>query len=237
MLVTAETYMEAMMNPTHNGPDRDMALAQYRRRAKVYDWELAAFEPIRRQAIARLCLVQGATVMDVGCGTGLSFEPLQQAIGSRGHIIGIEQCPEMLDQARARVAQQHWRNVTLLNTPVEASKIKTRADAVLFHFTHDVLRNPEAIHHVVRGLKPGAHVVAAGLQWANPWAWHTNWSVWLAAIHSVTSLEGLDQPWSLLVKHLSELQVSTTLMGGVYIASGIFVNAAQPSGVPTKSVD
>jgi demethylmenaquinone methyltransferase/2-methoxy-6-polyprenyl-1,4-benzoquinol methylase len=99
------------------------------------------------------------------------------------------------------------------------------------------LRNPEAIHHVVRGLKPGAHVVAAGLQWANPWAWHTNWFVWLAAIHSVTSLEGLDQPWSLLVKHLSELQVSTTLMGGVYIASGIFVNAAQPSGVPTKSVD
>lgn len=211
------------MNPTHDGPNRDLALAQYRRRAKVYDWELAAFEPIRRHAIGQLKLVPGATVLDVGCGTGLSFESLRQGVGPRGHIIGIEQCPEMLVQARARVAQQRWRNVTLLNTPVEASKIKSQADAVLFHFTHDILRNPDAIRRVVGGLKPGAHVVAAGLQWANPWAWHTNWFVWMAALHSVTSLQGLDQPWSLLAEHLSALQVETTLMGGVYIASGVFV--------------
>lgn len=209
-----------------------MALAQYRQRAKVYDLELAAFEPIRRQAIARLCLAQGATVLDVGCGTGLSLEPLQQAIGSRGHIIGIEQCPEMLDQARVRVAQQGWRNVTLLNTSAEALTIQAQADAVLFHFTHDILRNPDAIRQVVRGLRPGAHVVAAGLQWANPWAWATNWFVWMAALHSVTSLEGLEQPWSLLVEHLSEPKVDTTLMGGVYIASGIFVRATKRPGHP-----
>ena len=32
------------------GPDRDAALEQYRRRADVYDLELALFEPIRREA-------------------------------------------------------------------------------------------------------------------------------------------------------------------------------------------
>ena len=220
------------MNPTPDGPDRDLALAQYRRRAKVYDWELAAFEPIRRHAIARLRLAPGATVLDVGCGTGLSFEPLRQLLGSRGHIIGIEQCPEMLAQARARVAHQRWRNVTLLNTPVEASQIQTLADAALFHFTHDILRNPDAIQKVLAGLKPGARVVAAGLQWANLWAWPTNWFVWMAALHSVTSLEGLDQPWGLLAEHLSALQVETTLMGGVYIASGTVAHAVRPGGLP-----
>ena len=209
------------MNYLTTGPDRQKALEQYRLRATVYDCELAAFEPVRCAAVARLNLAPGATVLDAGCGTGLSFELLELAVGSGGHIIGIEQCPEMLDVARARVVQQGWKNVTLLNAPVEASNIQNQADAALFHFTHDILRNPEAISHVVQGLKSGAHAVAAGLQWSSPWAWTTNWFVLMAAMYSVTSLEGLDQPWSRLAEHLDKLEVSVELMGSVYIASGV----------------
>lgn len=200
---------------------RQKALRQYRLRANVYDHELAAFEPIRQRAIDRLSLQRGDTVLDVGCGTGLSFEHLQRAIGAQGHIVGIEQCPEMLDKARARVAQHRWTNVTLLNAPAEAAAIPVQADAALFHFTHDILRHPDAIRNVVASLKPGAHVVAAGLQWAAPWAWATNCFVLLAATHSVSSLEGLGQPWSRLAEQVGELDVHSTLMGGVYIASGV----------------
>ena len=78
------------MNLRSTTPDRQLALKQYRLRSKVYDIELAVFEPIRRKAIARLDLKKGATVLDVGCGTGLSFELLQQGIGPRGRIVGIE---------------------------------------------------------------------------------------------------------------------------------------------------
>ena len=52
------------------GPDRNAALAQYRRRAGVYDLELALFEPIRREAIARLGLRPGEVVLDLGCIVG-----------------------------------------------------------------------------------------------------------------------------------------------------------------------
>ena len=208
----------------HPHPDRRLALEQYRVRAAVYDSELAAFEPIRRRAIARLGLMPGATVLDVGCGTGLSFAPLLTAVGPRGHIIGIEQCPEMMDQARARVNQHGWPNVTLRDAPVEACSTPIRADAALFHFTHDILRNPVAIGNVVQRLKPGALVVAAGLQWSYPWAWATNWFVMLAAMYSVSSMEGLDQPWSHLAEHLSALEVSTDLMGSVFIASGVIAS-------------
>ena len=36
-----------------SGPDHDAALAQYRRRAAVYDWELAAFEPMIARVFSR----------------------------------------------------------------------------------------------------------------------------------------------------------------------------------------
>lgn len=206
----------------HQGVGQSFSLEQYRRRAGVYDLELAAFEPIRLSAVARLQLRPGNGVLDVACGTGLSFDLLQQVVGPHGHIVAIEQCPEMLEQARNRVARHGWNNVTLLQASVEAAKMPYKVDAALFHFTHDVLRNPDAIRNVVKALKPGAHVVAAGLQWAPAWNWAINCFVMGAALHSVTSLEGLGQPWSLLSRHIGELQASTELWGGAYIASGVF---------------
>lgn len=201
---------------------QSFSLEQYRRRAGVYDLELAAFEPIRRSAVARLQLRPGDRVLDVACGTGLSFDLLQEVVGPQGRIVAIEQCPEMLEQARARVARHGWNNVKLVPASVEAAKIPDKVDAALFHFTHDVLRNPDAIRNVVRSLKPGAHVVAAGLQWAPSWNWAINCLVMGAALHSVTSLEGLGQPWSLLSEQMGEMQASAELWGGAYIASGAF---------------
>jgi hypothetical protein len=62
----------------------------------------------------------------------------------------------MIEQARERVAQGHWRNVTLLCSPAETADLRGMADAALFHFTHDILRRPEAVAHVMWHLKPGS---------------------------------------------------------------------------------
>jgi demethylmenaquinone methyltransferase/2-methoxy-6-polyprenyl-1,4-benzoquinol methylase len=210
---------------THSGagrrPEGQAALAQYRRRARYYDTELRLFEPIRDEAIAQLRLRAGDCVIDVGCGTGLSFAKLQERIGRSGRIVGIEQCPEMMARAQERVAANGWRNVELVLAPAASAKFDAMADAALFHFTHDIVRDEASVANVFGHLRPGARVVAAGLQWAPPWAWPTNGFVMLAALYSTTSLEGLGHPFSRLATRLSDLRVQHTPLGGIYIASGV----------------
>jgi SAM-dependent methyltransferase len=201
------------------GPNRDAALRQYRRRAKFYDLELALIEPVRRRAVERLGLKGGETVLDVGCGTGLSLELIEQRVGRQGKIIGIEQSSDMLEQARARADRDRFENVTLINSPVEEAEIPFLADAALFHFTHDILRTPAAVANVISHLKPGARVVASGLKWARPWVLPTNLMVLQAALVSVTSLEGLAQPWSNLARWARIDDVQMMLGRGVYIAT------------------
>jgi SAM-dependent methyltransferase len=202
------------------GPDRGAALAQYRKRAGIYDLELALFEPIRREAIALLGLRRGEAVFDVGCGTGLSLPLLHRAVGAQGRIIGIEQSPEMIERARQRVREHRWSNVTLVCAPVEAAALRQHADAALFHFTHDILRRPEAVANIVGHLRPGAKVVASGLKWSGPMINPVNVGVLVAARHSVSTLEGLRQPWDRLAEHLDALQLRTRILGAVFIASG-----------------
>jgi SAM-dependent methyltransferase len=206
----------------HREADRVAALEQYRRRAEHYDAEVAFFEPIRAQAIAALQLQPGAAVLDVGCGTGLSFAALRERIGPQGHIVGIELSPEMLAKARERIAREHWGHVRLVCAPAASAAIPVRADAALFHLTHDVIRDDAALANVLSHLKPGAHVVASGLRWAPPWLWPSNAFVMAAALYSTTSLEGLREPWDKLARHLRHVQVRTTLLGAMFIASGIY---------------
>jgi SAM-dependent methyltransferase len=214
-------------------PDHSAALAQYRRRAGVYDIELALFEPVRQRAVERLALTTGDVVFDVGCGTGLSLPLLQPLVGAKGRIVGIEQSPEMMQRARERVARHGWKNVELVEASVEAARVKAHADAALFHFTHDILREPLAIDNVLQHLRPGARVVASGLQWAPFWAWPVNLFVLGAARYSVTSLAGLGSPWSLLASHLSGLQVEEAMAGGVFIASGVLRHPFQRTTMTT----
>jgi ubiquinone/menaquinone biosynthesis C-methylase UbiE len=201
-------------------PNRTTALRQYRSRARIYDLELMLFEPVRQRAIHLLQLKNGDRVIDVGCGTGLSFDPLESIVGREGSIVGIEQSPEMLERARSRAAEAGWNNVTLINASVEDAAIPIAADAALFHFTHDIMRTRKAVANVISNLKPGGRVVAAGLKWAPVRTMPLNLFVWNAALRSTSTLEGLARPWSNLEPLLQRLEVEQMLGGTVYIASG-----------------
>ncbi len=205
-------------------PDSQRVLEKYRHRAATYDRAVARAEPIRRDAIARLQLQPGEIVLDVGCGTGLSFPLIEERIGPEGQLTGIDMSPEMLEKARKRVDSNGWRNVTLIQSAVEEAKISAQVDAVLFHFTHDIMRSERALENIFLHAKPGASVVAAGGKWAPWWALQVNVVFWYIARRYITTFEGYDRPWSHLSRVVPNLRVEPRALGGIpsgaYIAWG-----------------
>src|SRR5437879_9555440 len=60
-------------------------------------------EPEARVLIADLDLPEGSRGLDVGCGVGLFALWLAEAIGPRGHVVGIEPSKERVEAGRAVV--------------------------------------------------------------------------------------------------------------------------------------
>jgi len=202
-------------------PDDQDARRKYAGHSRDYDrTETDIVAPMRRAAITKLALKPGQTVLDIGCGTGLSFPLLEEAVGPKGLIVGIDQSPEMLSLARGRVAERGWSNVTLIEAPAAEAQIPIHADAALFHFTHDIMRTPRALENVVKHVKPGGRVVAIGIQWAPWWRLRANLRTWRLARAYTTTFEGLGAPWSHLEVLVSDLRAEPLADGSIYLASG-----------------
>ena len=211
--------------PSRPSPGQEATRTLYGWRASSYELQLAPYEFIRRMAVAHLRLRPGDCVLDLGCGTGLSLPLLRGAVGLAGRVVGVDLSPDMLLLASSRVQRERWTNVDLLCAAVEDAPLPQRADAAFFHFTHDILQSPPALDHVLRHLRPGAHVVATGLKWTAPGLAPWNALVGLHLAQSVTNYEGLAAPWQPLLERGVQLEVDTLMMGTIFVARGTFVRA------------
>lgn len=135
-------------------------------------------------------------------------------------MVGIEQSHEMLDRARRRAEEGGWSNITWIEAAAHKAVIPPGADAALFFFTHDILRSRRALDNVLRAVRPGGRVVAAGGKRATSWLLPVNALWWLVARRYTTTLEGAREPWSLLVGGLVAPQVEVRGLGLLYIVAG-----------------
>jgi ubiquinone/menaquinone biosynthesis C-methylase UbiE len=204
-------------------PDRRRALERYRAVADEYDRRTAFGNPYRRQAVERLDPAPGEVVLDVGCGTGLNFASLLERVGEEGRLVGIDQSPDMLARARERVEDEGWENVTLLEAPAEEAQPAVEADAALLCATHDILRSPPALRNVLRHVKDGGRVVAAGMKWTPWWrpdAVSVDLYTWRLNKDYVTTFEGFGHPCSHLAELVPDLEVTDVCFGAGYVAAG-----------------
>ena len=166
-------------------------------------------------------LSTGETVLDVACGTGSLLEALAHKVGPQGKVIGIEQSSEMLALARKRLQGLALANVLLIEAPIEEARLSTVADAMLFCYTHDVLRSPKALKNLFSFAKPGTRVALCGAKFYPRWLAPLNaWVRWRAYGY-LSTVEGLDRPWSMLATYCPDFAVADTYFwGSGYVGTG-----------------
>jgi len=200
----------------------ELSIRRYRAHAAGYDDSAQRTMPLRRRTIDLLQLQPGQVVLDVGAGTGLSYAWLREGVGPAGRVLAFEQSPEMFAQARARVELEAWANVWHVCAPAESVELPQLADAVLFNYTHDILRTPLALANIVRQLRPGARVAIAGIKFFPWWTGPLNLLAWLKNRPYNAKAADLWHPWDRIEAYCqSPLQHWTTQFGMGYIASGI----------------
>lgn len=126
--------------------------------ARVYDaffdWALG---PGRRVAVSRLDLPEGARVLEVGVGTGLSL-PLYSP---RWRVTGIDISDAMLDQARTRLADLGRCDVDLRRMDARQLAFPDgNFDAVVAPYVMSVVPDPERVMaEMTRVCRPGGTVI------------------------------------------------------------------------------
>jgi ubiquinone/menaquinone biosynthesis C-methylase UbiE len=202
-------------------PDAQRAIENYRELAAGYDASSRRETPLRLRTIDLLHLKPGERVLDVACGTGLSFAPLLERVGTDGRVVGVEISPEMAQLARARIAREGWTAIEVRVGDVATVNLGAAGfDAALFHYTHDVLQAPEALAHLFACLRPGARVAVAGLKTTHPLLVPLNLSAWWRGRRYRTTDANLRQPWIHLLRWVPDFTWRATYLGTGYIGSG-----------------
>src|SRR3990172_1256993 len=190
--------------------DIERIKTKYRRNARFYDVlvrPLPLFERLRKKAVARVGPRPGETVVDLGCGTGLSFELLERGVGPQGRISGVEITREMLAKAREKVARHGWSNVTLIEASAEEVDLEPDSvDAVLCCLTNDIMHSKAAVERAVRALRPGGRLL-------NP----------ITRAYSVSAITVpiTPAPWTHLEGLVEPLEVTEEVWGTAYVAHGV----------------
>ncbi len=204
-------------------PNPRVAIKRYSTYANTYDREQARNPNAaanRQRVVDLLRLRTGDVVLDAGCGTGLNFPAIEDAIGPEGRIFGIDLSPEMLARARERVEQHGWRNVTLIESAIDEARLPGEADAVLFCFAHDILQTPTALENAFRHTKPVSRVASLGYKWAPWWTGPWNYVIWNMTRYAITTRDGFGKPWRHLERYVPVLRVESTFLGAIYFAWG-----------------
>ncbi|HUH98118.1 MAG TPA: arsenite methyltransferase [Anaerolineales bacterium] len=118
----------------------------------ISDFSLGCGNPI---AIASLH--QGETVLDLGSGGGLDCFLAARQVGERGHVIGVDMTPEMIERARENARRMSMVNVEfrqgyLEEMPVEDNSIDVVISNCVINLTPDKFK---VFREIFRVLKAG----------------------------------------------------------------------------------
>lgn len=129
----------------------------YDKIAKIYDnYTLYFYKKKRMKLIEHLEIKKGDRILVIACGTGQSFELLENKIGKSGEIIAFDYSEGMLKQAKNKIIKNNWTNINLIKLDArefnkeffEEQKIKTNFDIVLGELAFSVIPNWKKVMNI-----------------------------------------------------------------------------------------
>lgn len=204
--------------------DNELSIRKYQSKAAQYDASSQFTMPLRRRTIGLLKLKPGDVVLDVGAGTGLSYSLLLEAVGPTGRLLAFEQSPDMFKLAQERVQREGWEHVWHQQSSAEAIHLPKQVDAILFNYTHDIVRSPEAVANIMRFAKPGARIAMAGVKFFPWWTGPLNLLAWAKNRPYNARAADLWSPWDIVQSYCAHFERESTQYGMGYIAQGRLKN-------------
>lgn len=138
--------------------DRRTIEEAYARWAPVYDAVVGPICASGRRAAATAARSVGGRILEIGVGTGLSFDDYR----GTAEITGIDMSAPMLEKARRRVASGRYPWVKALHE-MDAHALEFPAaafDCVVAQFVITLVENPEGVlDECARVVRPGGEVV------------------------------------------------------------------------------
>ena len=119
--------------------------ARYDRLAPIYgvfEWLYALpLVRVRGKSIDALELNPGDAVLELGCGSGRNFALIEEKIGPRGALLGVDMSPRMLARAEKLARRRGWTNVHLTCGDAAASAPSNPVQGILFCFSYSTMRD------------------------------------------------------------------------------------------------
>ena len=112
-------------------------------------------------ALNVLKIPKGASVADIGAGSGYVTVRLAARVGPTGRVFANDVQPQMLNMLARRLGNSHITNVTLIEGTLDDPRLPPASvDLVLMVDVYHELSQPQAIlRHLRESLKPGGRLV------------------------------------------------------------------------------
>lgn len=117
------------------------------------------YSGLTRRMLTEASLSHGMKVLDIGSGAGDVAMAAADLVGSEGRVVGVDVNPEILETARARVAQAGHENVEFLAGDARTLDLEDDFDALIGRFVLMYLADPTAaLGQLSKWVRPGGIV-------------------------------------------------------------------------------